>query len=173
MSLSRIAMLVGALAVLLQGGCGKEPTRPAVVDVKLAVAAMPDVGGPPAPVSVRVLARNAGNTRVWHCLSCGCGNGISIRILGPDGREVALQDPTAPIVGECPDSFNEPLEPAETVEAGASFTGVLYDRDSSVYPSRTYVAPSGTYTVVAAFAYKSSLSGEIGLTSRTTFVWLP
>jgi hypothetical protein len=173
-SLSRVAMLVGTLAVLLQGGCGKESTRPAVTDVGLAVAAKPHVGGPRAPVTVHALARNTGNARVWHCRGCGCGNGMSIRILGPDGREVALQDPKTLRVGDCPDFLNEPLDPAETLEAGARFTGVLYERDSPAYPSPTYPAPSGTYTVVATIGYKSSVSGEtITLTSRTTFVWAP
>ena len=153
-------------------GCGKEPTRPAVTDVKLAVTATPDVGAPSTPTSIRVHVRNVGNTRVLHCYGCGCGNGVSIAILGPDGGKVALYDPNAPLPA-CADGLDVPLEPAGTLEGGASFTGVLYQRGFPTYPSPTYAAPSGTYTVIATFAYRPPSGEWVGLARRTTFVWLP
>src|SRR3989442_15329463 len=136
----RISLWCVIAGVVLESGCGKHPTRPAVTDVKLTVTATPDVGGPSVATSVRVLVVNAGNTRVLHCSGCGCGNGIGIRILGPDGSEVALRDPNAPHPG-CADRSDEPLEPAKTLDGGDRFTGVLYQRGFPTYPSPTYPAP--------------------------------
>ena len=168
----RISLWCVIAGVVFESGCGKDPTRPAVTDIRFAVTATPDVSGSSAPIILRGRVTNAGNTRVWHCSGCGCDEGFSIRVLGPDGTEVALHDPKA--VGPlCPEA-NVPLEPAETLEAKDSFTGVLYQRESPTVPSPTYPAPSGTYTVVAAFEYASSASGEsFRLVRRTSFVWLP
>jgi len=158
--------------LVLQCGCGHEPTRPPVTDVRLAVTATPDVSGPSAPALMRAVVANVGKTRVLHCSGCGCGNGVSITILGPDGTEVALHDPNAPAPG-CADGLDQPLEPAGTLERDDSFTGVLYQRGSPTYPSPTYTAPSGTYTVIATFAYRPPSGQWVALARRTTFVWMP
>ena len=168
----RFSLLCLIAGLVVESGCGKEPTRPAVTDIRLAVAATPDVGGPSVPVSMRVLVANAGNTRVLHCSGCGCRNGIWIVILGPDGKEVALHDPNAPHPG-CQDRMDEPLEPAMTLEGGDRFTGVLYQRGIPTYPSPTYAAPSGAYTVISTFAYQPPSGQWVELARRTTFVWLP
>lgn len=171
-NMRRFSLRCMIAVVVLECGCGQEPTRPAVTDVRLAVTATPDVSGPSAPISMRALVTNAGKTRVLHCSGCGCGNGISIVILGPDGSEVALYDPNAPAPG-CADGLDQPLEPAGTLEGGGSFTGVLYQRGFPTYPSPTYTAPSGTYTVIATFAYRPPSGEWVELARRTTFVWLP
>ena len=166
----RFSLLCLIAGLVVESGCGKEPTRPAVTDLRFAVTAAPDVSGPSTPITLRSRVTNAGNTRVWHCGGCGCEDGF--RVLGPDGSEVALRDPNA-VGPACPAGF-APLEPAEALEAAGSFTGVLYERDSSTRPSSTYPAPSGTYTVIAAFEYASSVPGEgVRLVRRTSFVWLP
>ena len=168
----RFSLLCLIAGLVVESGCGKEPTRPAVTDVRFAVTAAPDVGGPSAPITLRSRVTNAGNTRVWHCSGCGCEEGFSIRVLGPDGSEVALRDPNA-VGPACPRGV-VPLEPAETLESAGSFTGILYERDSPTRPTPAYPAPSGTYTVIAAFDYASSVPGEwVRLVKRTSFVWLP
>ena len=167
----RFSLLCLVAGLVVESGCGKGPTRPAVTDIRFTVTAAPDVGGPSAPIALRGRVTNAGNTRVWHCSECGCEEGFSIKVLGPDGSEVALRDPKA--VGPlCPPGV-VPLEPRETLEAQASFTGVLYERDSPTVPSPTYPARSGTYTVIAAFDYASSVPGEwVRLVRTTSFVWV-
>src|SRR6266850_488011 len=141
--------------LVVESGCGKGPTRPGVTNLRFAVTAAPDVGGPSTPITLRSRVTNAGNTRVWHCSGCGCDDGFTIKVLGPDGGEVVLRDPNA-VGPACPPGVM-PLEPAETLEVPASFTGVLYERDSPTPPSPTYPAPSGTYTVIATFEYASSV----------------
>ena len=159
-------------AAVLQSGCGREPTHPAVTDIRVAVTAAPEVGSPSAPIAIHVLVTNVGNTRVWHCSGCGCGNGIGITVLGPDGTAVALTDPAAPMP-LCPDGF-VPLEPTQTLESGATFTGTLYQQGSPTPPSPTYTAPSGTYTLIAWISYRPSATGKLtGVERRTTFVWEP
>ena len=167
----RFSLLCLIAGLVVESGCGKEPTRPAVTDLMFAVTAAPDVGGPSTPITLRSRVTNTGNTRVWHCGGCGC-EGFIIKVLGPDGREVALRDPNA-VGPACPPGV-VPLEPAETLESAGSFTGILYERDSPTRPTPTYPAPSGTYTVIAAFDYASSVPGEwVRLVKRTSFVWLP
>jgi len=73
----------------------------------------------------------------------------------------------------CQDRVDEPLEPAMTLERGDRFTGVLYQRGIPTYPSPTYAAPSGTYTVITTFAYQPPSGQWVELARRTTFVWLP
>ena len=166
----RFSLLCLLAGTVVGSGCGKEPTRPVVTDVRFVVTVTPAVGSPSAPISVRSRVTNAGNTPVWRCGGCGCEDGFSI--LGPDGSEVALRDPKA-VGPACPPGV-EPLEPAETFEVAGSFTGILYQRDSPTVPSSTYQAPAGTYTVVATFAYASSVPGEwLKLERRTNFVWQP
>ncbi len=170
LKMRRFSLLCLIAGLVVESGCGKEPTRPAVTDVRFAVTAAPDVGGPSTPITLRSRVTNAGNTRVWHCGGCGCEDGF--RVLGPDGSEVALRDPNA-VGPACPAAVVS-LEPAETLELARSFTGILYERDSPTRPTPTYLAPSGTYTVIAAFDYASSVPGEwVRLVKRTSFVWLP
>ena len=169
----RRTLLLGVSAgVVLVSGCGRGPTSPVAPIVRLALTATPELGDPSAPVSIRALVKNAGTTRVLHCSGCGCGSGISVVFLGPDGSEVALNDPNA-LLPACPDGI-EPLGPAETLEATARFTGVLYERGVPTVPSPTYAAPAGTYTVIARFGYQSRPSGEWRpLERRVAFVWRP
>lgn len=168
----RFSLLCLIAGLVVESGCGKEPTRPVVTDVRFVVTATPDVGGPSAPITIRSRATNAGNTRVWHGGECGGDDGFSISVIGPDDREVALRDPNA-VGPACPPAV-VPLEPSQTLEATGSFTGVLYQRHSPTVPSPTYPAPPGTYTVIAAFDYASSVPGEwVRLVRRTSFVWLP
>jgi hypothetical protein len=168
----RFSLLCLVAALVVGSGCRKEPTRPAVTDVRIAVTAAPDVGGPSAPITMRSRVLNAGNTPVWRCGGCGCEDDFSIKVLGPDGSEVALRDPNA-VGPACPPGV-VPLEPAETLESAGSFTGILYERDSPMRPTPTYPAPSGTYTVIAAFEYASSVPGEwVRLVRRTSFGWVP
>lgn len=170
----RSAMAAGALAVLLQAGCAERATRPTVTDVNLSVSASPAVGSPSLPVVADVRVSNAGNTRVWHCEGCGCGNGIGFTVLGPDGVEVWLRDPNA-VVPLCADGVI-PLEPGRDLGARLDFTGTLYVKGypDPKWPSPTYAAPPGTYTVVARFSYATSVPGEwIPLERRVTFAWEP
>ena len=53
--------------------------------------------------------------------------------------QVALRDPNA-LGPDCPDGIVA-LEPRGTVEAGASFTGILFRRDVRTFPTPTYPAP--------------------------------
>ena len=170
----RFSLVCLFAGLVVESGCGKEPARPAITDVRFTATATPEVGGPSAPITVRGHVTNAGYTRVWHCDGCDCEDGF-IKVLGPDGSEVALRDPKA-VGPACPPGF-APIEPGETLEPSRSFTGILYQRDSPEVPTPTYPAPAGTYTVIAAFAY---LSGEPGvsrewiqLEHRITFVWQP
>jgi hypothetical protein len=170
-SVRRISLWCVLAGAVLLSACGKEPSRPPVTDVQFAATATPDVGDPSAPVSVRALVVNAGRTRVLHCSGCGCGNGIGIRILGPDGDEVALRDPNAPRLA-CADS-DVPLESGKSLDRTDLFTGVLYERGLPTYPSPTYAAPPGTYTVIATFAYSPPTGERVAVERRTTFDWRP
>jgi hypothetical protein len=173
LSRMRCASLWCVIAGAVLGwGCGQEPTRPTVTDVGLTVTAKPDSGGPSMPISMLVLVANVGNTRVLHGSGC-CGDGFGVRVLGPDGNDVALYDPRAPWPA-CPcGPPDDPLEPGMTLEGGGRFTGVLYQRDSPTYPSPTYAAPSGTYTVIGSFAYQGPSGEWVQLARSTTFVWGP
>lgn len=154
--------------IILGSGCGTEPTRPPITSIALALSATPEAGDPSTPVSLRVTAKNTGDTRVVHCTGCGC-DAITITVLGPDGTEVALSDPKA--IGPLCPIGNEPMSPGETLQSGVDFTGVLYLRDSPEYPSPTYAAPPGTYTVIARFTYLPPSGPSSSVERRTTFVW--
>ncbi len=168
-----IPLVAGAIAVLvLQGGCVGEATRPSVTNVRLSLSAAPEVGSPSQPVAADVRVTNAGNTRVWHCEGCGCGNGIGFTVLGPEGAEVALRDPNA-VLPLCPDGI-VPLEPAAALGGRLVFSGTLYVTGHPTFPSPTYPAPPGTYTVIARFSYATRVPGEwLPLERRTTFEWQP
>src|SRR5262245_7581226 len=149
--LPRLAMVASALAVLV--GCAEKTTRPDIASVTLSLATSP-AGSPSQPIVADVRVRNIGNLRVWYTDGCGC-NALSLRVLGPDGLEVSLQDPKA-VLPMCP-CGNIPLEPGQSLGGrGVFFTGTLYVADSPTWPSPTYPAPPGTYTVIARFGYSTS-----------------
>ena len=157
--------------LILQAGCARETTRPDVTEVQLSAAVGPAVGSPSRPVTIDVLAANIGNVPLWRCDGCGCGNGIGVSVLGPDGAEVLLRDPNA-VLPMCADGMVR-LEPAGTVGSRVVFSGVLYTASPS-NPAPTHPAPPGTYTVVATFGYMARVPGEFGKVSRrTTFDWQP
>ena len=170
----RARAAAATLALLaLASGCTKSPTRPPVTEVRLSLAVQPSVGGPSSPISMVVSALNAGGTQLWHCEGCGCGNGVSLTVLAPDGTPVAPSDPRLP-QPLCPDGA-VPLRPGDVLTNGGRFTGVLYVTDSPTPPSPTYAALPGTYTVVASFGYSMSagVGWPIGITRVATFVWKP
>lgn len=169
----RFSIVFLIAGVVLQSGCEKGPTRPAFTYVRVVVTATPVAGGPSAPVSMNVLITNAGKTTVWRC-GDWCCDPIDLWVLGPDGSPVALRDPNEPLPAmPCGPAVYLPIEPKETLRSGGKFTGVLYQRDSTEWPSPTYAAPSGTYTMFGAFTYRSSPSGEpTRVESKTTFTWL-
>ena len=169
---TRAAAVVGALAVLVQAGCATRATRPIVTDIRMSLAVAPSAGGPSRPVVADVRVTNVGTTRVWHCQGCGCGNGIGLSVLGPDGAEVAISDPNVPHPA-CADG-PAPFDPTRILERGFTFSGTLYVLHSPTFPSPTYPAPPGTYTVIASFGYSTSATGErLPLERRTTFDWQP
>jgi hypothetical protein len=158
-----------ALFLILQAGCSREVTRPQTIDVRLDVVAE---GGSPQPVAMKVKVQNVGNVAMVHCAGCGCGNGIQITVLGPDGHEVLVLDPNRP-VPLCVDGPSA-LDPGGVLEDGLTFNGMLFVPNSPTRPTPTYLAPSGTYTVVAAFQCSKqwmSPDGAVSLERRTTFDW--
>jgi len=158
--------------VLLQAGCSIKATHPVATQVQLALTASPGSGSPALPVVVNARVDNRGITRVWHCEGCGCGNGFSFTVLGPDGVAVATSDPRAqgPL---CPDQ-DVPLEPGSNLSDRLLFAGTLYVTDSPVTPSPTYPAPAGLYTVVARFNYSTGqLRSQVTLERTTSFTWQP
>lgn len=160
-----------ALSALLSG-CTKNPTGPPATDVQLSVSVQPSAGSPSIPVSMSLRAVNAGATQIWHCSGCSCGNGTQFTVLGPNGTEVAMFDPNSPSLG-CGDGPIA-LAPGGVLENGRSFTGVLFVTDSHDYPSPTYAAPAGTYTVLARFFYSKDPTGEWIIVKRAaTFTWAP
>jgi len=171
--LPRIAMVAGAFAVL-QAGCVARIMRPNITAVTLSLATSPAAGSPSQPIAAEVRVRNVGDTRVWHCGGCGC-DVISLRVLGSDGREVWLRDPKA-VGPACPPGF-EPLDPGREVTGRLVFTGTLFMAGQDTWPTPTYPAPAGTYTVVAGFSYEISAPGPpeewIPLERRATFTWKP
>lgn len=172
MSIPRVVVVVGAAAILLQAGCAGRATRPNVTGVNLALAVSPAEGSPSLPVVADVRLSNVGTTRVWHCEGCSCGNGIGFTVLGPEGGEVWLRDPNAQLPA-CPDGVT-PLEPGQALGDHLVFTGALYESGQPTWPSPTYLAPAGTYTVVARFSYATSVPGEwVVLERRARFAWVP
>jgi hypothetical protein len=168
---ARLAAITFA-ALALSPGCGGSPTRPAGSDIRLSLSVLPQAGSPSDPIAIDLRAVNAGDTPVWHCDGCGCGNGTSLRILGPDGAPVAL---TPFSVGPaCPDGF-VPFEPGGVLTNSVRFTGVLYRIDSPVFPTPSYAAPPGVYTVVATFGFDATSRADnpITLTRMATFSWNP
>ena len=164
------SVAIAAVLLALASGCAKSPTRPAIDDIRLSVSTLPSMGEPGPPVSIEIRVVNSGKRDVWHCEGCGCGNGIGLEVLGPDGTRVVLTDPWA-VLPACPDGL-APLEPGGVLGGAGPFTGILYVQDSSIYPSPTYAAPPGTYTVVAGFAYSLTRGGEtFPIHRRATFVW--
>jgi hypothetical protein len=164
----RLSLLCVIAGVVLQSGCGNGPTRPAVTDIRIGVSVTPEVGGPSNPVSIRSRLENAGTTTVWYS-TCGHGGAI----LGPDGSPVAIHDPNSPPPGiPC---WYEPLEPGKVFEGAFDFPGVLYQQGTREWPSPTYPAPSGTYTVIVEFGYTTSETGGdfTRVVDSTSFFWVP
>jgi len=168
--LPRVAVVAGALAVL-QAGCAEKSTRPAITAVTLSLATSPAVGNPSQPIVADVRVRNVGDTRVWYADGCGC-DAISLSVLGPDGLEVLLRDPKA--LGPLCPCWNTSLESRQSLGGRFDFTGTLYVADPTTWPTPTYPAPRGTYTVIARFSYAPSVPGDVlTLERRTTFEWAP
>lgn len=127
MALLRHVMTIACvLALLLQAGCASNTTttRPSVTRVDLSMEVSPAAGRPFYPIVADVWVKNVGNTRVWHCAGCGCGNGVGLDVLGPDGTRVLLWDPNAP-VPLCADG-PVPLDPGQELRGRIVFTGTLF-----------------------------------------------
>lgn len=163
----------GLVLFALAAGCAKHTTRPPITDIRLTLDVTPETGDPSHPVTVDAKVLNAGDTRMWHCEGCGCGNGIGLVVLGPDGEKVELVDPNGqrPM---CADG-SAALEPGGHLDARIVFTGTLYARGYPLVPSPTYPAPPGTYTVVSGFrcGQQWMAGDEVSVGQRTTFVWQP
>lgn len=166
----RRALPIGATLLVLVLGCGQEPTRPAA-NVWLTLTAVPATGSPAQPVTVEATVRNFGS-EVFHCVGCGCGNGTDFIVLGPDGKAVNLFDPNGPRPA-CADG-SAPLERGMSMTSGRLFTGTLYPDSSSIYPTPTYAAPAGRYTVVATFTYwRGPYVNRVSIRGQATFDWRP
>src|SRR5438552_16226462 len=98
------SVATAAVFLALASGCAKAPTRPATADIRLSVSTLPSMGDPGHAVSIEIRVVNSGKAEVWHCDGCGCGNGISLKVLGPDGAPVELNDPRA-FLPPCPDGL--------------------------------------------------------------------
>jgi hypothetical protein len=175
-NLSRPAVAVTLALSALLSGCSGNPTRPLDPNVQMSLTVQPTAGSPSNPISLSLRAVNAGVTPIWHCDGCGCGNGTKLTVLDPSGKAVALWDPNGPKTS-CPDGPMA-LPPDSSLKSHESFTGVLYVTDSNDYPTPTYQAPAGNYTVVAEFFYaktsQESYSGpSIRIERKATFTWAP
>jgi hypothetical protein len=165
-----------SLWLLAPAGCSHGVTRPATTNVQLAVSIIPQPADTAYSLRLNANVANAGSTPVWHCQGCGCGTGIGITVLGPDGKPVDVLDPKRPMP-LCPDGLTG-LDPGANLETWLTFTGRLYVADSPIFPTPTYQAPPGTYTVVGDFAYNtveqwpSSGSGSV-IERRARFIWPP
>ncbi len=174
MPVLRRMVIAVILIVACALGCGQEPTGP-VTRIAMSLGAAPARGSPASPVKFNVSVTNAGDRQVWRCAGCTCGNGVAITVLGPDGNAVILVDPKGPRP-LCVDN-NVPFPPGETLTGGTggtTFTGTLYDGFSPTYPTPTYAAPAGKYTVIATFTYRTG-SGETvhSIQKNTAFDWQP
>ena len=88
-------------------------------------------------------------------------------ILGPDGSAVSMIPRSPPPL--CPDGL-VPMPPRQELASGARFDGVLYTIGQ--FPSQSYAAAPGTYTVIASFSYRTGRDGPwTQLTRTATFDW--
>lgn len=170
---SRVQMALTALAVLLQAGCSGSLTRPTIPLIELSLKTTRVTGTPSFPPVVEVSLRNVGTATVWHCAGCGCESMISL--LGPDGAPVYFYDPSAP-PPLCP-IWVAPFEPGQESGGPFVFTGTLYEAGHS-WPSPTYTAPAGAYTVIARYWYATRNGPEgptnwVLLERRATVNWTP
>src|SRR5262249_54448864 len=117
-------IVVCALAALLQAGCADKATSPSVPERDVSLVVSPTGGDPSSPVVADARITNVGKMPVWHCDGCGCGNGVELTVLGPDGTVVWLHDPRA-VGPACPDGV-VPLEPGRDVRGRLVFTGTLF-----------------------------------------------
>jgi len=191
MTVTRRAALAVALSLATVLGCGQEPTRPTGLAAQRAIgergiptfaavhmflSASPSAGSPANRVTIQANVVNASSKQIWHS-ACICGYpDIAMTVLGPDGKSVALSDPRYPYFPDCPCGML-PFPPGENLSSGFTFTGTLFVTDSPTYPSPTYAAPAGRYTVVAHFGYwtegpRGSRSKAVG-ERRATFDWRP
>ena len=169
--LTRRSLAINLLALLgLVSACDKSPVRPPAFRILMSVRANPTTGNPSNPVMIEIRIVNAGSRAVWVCAGCGCEGGLLI--LGPDGRPVALDDPKEPLP-LCP-VWNEPFKPGAVFQGARPFRGVLYAQDSPTWPSPTYAAPPGRYTVIVRFRYTLTPGGGGQTVEETTvFDWQP
>jgi len=191
MTVTRLVALVGALSLATVLGCVEEPTRPTGLAaphatrergiptftvIHMFLSASTSTGSPANRVTIRANVVNASSKQVWGSGCCGSAD-IGMTVLGPDGKAVLLSDPRYPFFPpDCP-CGPVPLRPGENLSSGFTFTGTLFVPDSPTYPSPTYAAPAGRYTVVARFGYwtegpRGSRSAAVGERS-TTFDWRP
>src|SRR5262245_50599943 len=82
----RTSLVAFSLVLLALAGCSGDVLRPQVQDIRLSVTATPQVADPSHPVALTATVVNAGPLTMWHCEGCGCGNGIGMGVLGPDGQ---------------------------------------------------------------------------------------
>jgi len=170
MLISRLSKLVCGLLLVLQSGCASKATDPSVTQVDLALGASSGVGDPANPVVADARADNVGNTRVWHCVGCGCGYGFRFEVIGPDGAVVQTSDPNGPRT-LCADN-EVALDPGAAVGDRFFFTGTLYAPGPPGQPWVAYPAPLGDYTLVGFFSYTTSNSApRVHLERRLTFHW--
>jgi hypothetical protein len=169
-SLLRHAAMIGLL-VLIAGCGGKSPTTTQLLSANIEVNPAPASGDAAHPVILTAKARNTGLKTAWYSSECLVGPGIGLQVFGPDGDEVLIRDPYAPVVA-CADGY-VPLQPGRSVQLVFEFTGLLYTR--SYEPSeRTYAAPPGTYTAVASFGFADQPGmRQLVIESRVTFEWGP
>jgi hypothetical protein len=90
---ARRVAVAAMLFLAVDLGCGHEPTRPPVTSILMSLSAAPSAGTPASPVTFNLRVTNAGQTQVWYCQGCGCGNRPDITVLGPDGNAVRVRDP--------------------------------------------------------------------------------
>jgi len=146
--MQRIRLLLCGMLVALFADCAT-PTRPVGQDVGLDLVLSAASGGPGEVVTATATVSNLGETAIYHCEGCGCGVGIDLGVLDPNGRPVGVVDPRSPHP-TCADDLMA-LLPKKQKYAVLTFNGTLYDATGS-----PYAAPPGKYTIIARFEYQRS-----------------
>jgi len=184
MLVSRRVALAAMLLLAAVLGCGHGPTQPPVAIVLMSLSATASaplrahlVAGASTANRVTLSAKviNAGPTQVWH-YGCCYTPMVGIDVLGPDGKVVLLTDPKIAASLDCP-CGPAPFPTGEDRSSSLTFNGTLYVPDSPDYPSPTYAAPAGRYTVIATYAYWVGAAypqtDVRSVERRTTFDWRP